>query len=76
MDVRGMTADKPFWKWSSFWTCAFRMRLPSVVIIHGKGTGVLRQAVPISRRPMWKSFRLGAYGQEGETGVTIVQLSI
>ena len=56
---------------------SFRMRLPSVVIIHGKGTGVLRQAVHtyLKGAPHVKSFRLGAYG-EGETGVTIVQLSI
>ena len=45
MDVRGMTADEAILEVERFLDLAFRMRLPSVVIIHGKGTGVLRQAV-------------------------------
>lgn len=77
VDVRGMTADEAILEVERFLDLAFRMRLPSVVIIHGKGTGVLRQAVHtyLKGAPHVKSFRLGAYG-EGETGVTIVQLSI
>ena len=49
-----------------------RSNVPSVRIIHGNGTGVLRTAVQQSLRKnkYVKKFRLGAYG-EGEDGVTI-----
>ncbi len=49
--------------------------LTTVSIIHGKGTGVLRQGVHAMLRKdkTVESFRLGVYG-EGETGVTIVTL--
>ena len=53
---------------------AMRSNLPSVRIIHGKGTGILRAAVQQSLRKnkFIKSFRLGVYG-EGEDGVTIAE---
>ena len=46
-----------------------------ITIIHGKGTGVLREAIQnhLKKHKSIKSFRLGAYG-EGETGVTIAEL--
>ncbi|RME31031.1 MAG: hypothetical protein D6793_12675, partial [Thermoflexia bacterium] len=50
--------------------------LPWVHIIHGKGTGALRQAVRdfLSRHPLVRSFRPGGDGEGGE-GVTIAVLS-
>ena len=49
--------------------------LHSVSIIHGKGTGTLRNGITqmLRKHPQVKSFRLGKYG-EGENGVTIVEL--
>ena len=49
--------------------------LKTVSIIHGKGTGVLRQGVhaALKRNPLVESFRLGTFG-EGESGVTVVTL--
>ncbi len=48
--------------------------LPSVRIVHGKGTGALRNAVHsrLKQLPYIASFRLGEYG-EGDAGVTIAE---
>ena len=53
---------------------AMRSNLPSVRIIHGKGTGALRAAVhlELKKNKYVKSYRLGVYG-EGEDGVTIAE---
>ena len=49
--------------------------IPSVRIVHGKGTGTLRNGIHqfLKKNPHVKSFRIGMYG-EGEMGVTIVKL--
>ena len=49
--------------------------LGEVAIVHGKGTGVLRQAINnmLKRHPHVKSYRLGVYGEGGD-GVTMVEL--
>ena len=49
--------------------------LPSVRIVHGKGTGALRKGVQqyLKRNKHVKSFRLGEYG-EGDAGVTIAEI--
>ena len=48
--------------------------IPSVRIVHGKGTGALRTAVQnrLKQIPYIASFRLGEYG-EGDAGVTIAE---
>lgn len=75
LDLRGMLTDEAIPVLERFLDDAALAKLGSVTIIHGKGTGALRQAVQRSLKthPQVKSFRLGRYG-EGETGVTVVEL--
>lgn len=75
VDLRGMTADEALGALELFLDSALLAKLPSVRIIHGKGTGVLRKAVQqhLKRNRRVKSVRLGVYG-EGEDGVTIAEL--
>ena len=74
LDLRGMAVDEALPVLDNFLDSAFLANLPSVRIIHGKGTGVLRSAVQdeLRRSKYIKSFRLGVYG-EGESGVTIAE---
>ena len=75
IDLRGMEAMEAVLAAERYIDNAVMARLSSVRIIHGKGTGVLRQAVQqmLRKNKQVKSFRLGRYG-EGETGVTVVEL--
>ena len=74
VDLRGMDSIEAICVLERYLDEAMRGKLPSVRIIHGKGTGVLRSAVHQSLRKnkFVKSFRLGVYG-EGEDGVTIAE---
>jgi DNA mismatch repair protein MutS2 len=76
IDLRGMTADEAIGVLDLFLDSAMMANLPSVRIIHGKGTGALRKAVQEHLRHCRgvKEFRLGVYG-EGEDGVTIATLA-
>jgi len=75
LDLRGMAADEALIELDQYLDHAARANLTSVTIIHGKGTGKLRDAVQARLRQtrVVKSFRLGRYG-EGESGVTVVEL--
>ena len=76
LDIRGLETLEAESVVESFLSAAVMGRLDTVTIIHGKGTGALRNAVhDILRRnkKVVKSFRLGVYG-EGESGVTVVTL--
>ncbi len=74
LDIRGYLGDDGVMEVERFIDSAIMSGLSQVVIIHGKGTGALREAVHAALRRMpVKSFRLGAYG-EGEAGVTVVEL--
>ena len=75
IDLRGKTSDEAVAELDAFIDAAIMGRLAGVTIIHGKGTGALRQAVHarLKQTKGIKSFRLGRFG-EGEMGVTIVEL--
>lgn len=75
LDIRGCMGDEGVLQMEMFLDGAILSGLNQVVIIHGKGTGALRDAVhaALRRNPRVKSYRLGAYG-EGEAGVTVVEL--
>ena len=74
--LRHLTVDEALLKLDKYLNDAFMARLHRVKVIHGKGTGVLRQAAQrqLAKHPLVKSYRLGDYG-EGEAGVTIVELA-
>jgi len=75
VDLRGMATDEAIPVLEHFLDNAKMAKLNTVTVIHGKGTGALRQAVHLHLRQQRgiKSFRLGRYG-EGEDGVTIVEI--
>ncbi|MCD7821382.1 MAG: endonuclease MutS2 [Clostridiales bacterium] len=75
LDIRGMTCDEGVAMVERFLDSAVMAHLTGVSIIHGKGTGVLRQAVHqyLKTCKYVKRYRLGRFG-EGEDGVTVVEL--
>ena len=75
IDLRGMMTDEAIPVLERYVDSAVMSKLEKLTIIHGKGTGALREAVSQSLKmnKAVKSYRLGRYG-EGETGVTIVEL--
>ena len=74
VDLRGMDSVEAICVMERYLDEAMRSNIPSVRIIHGKGTGVLRSAVQhaLRKNKFVKKFRLGVYG-EGEDGVTIAE---
>ena len=76
VDLRGMDTVEAICVLDRYMDEAMRAKLASVRIIHGKGTGALRQAVhqSLKRNKFVKKFRLGVYG-EGEDGVTIAEFA-
>ena len=75
LDIRGCACDDGVYQLDSFIDQAVMSNISTITIIHGKGTGLLRQAVHrrLKAHPSVKSFRLGLFG-EGEDGVTIAEL--
>ncbi len=71
-----MTVEEALPKLDKYLHDAFMAGLWQVRVVHGKGTGTLRQAAhrALAKHPLVKSYRLGGYG-EGGTGVTIVELT-
>ena len=75
VDLRGMDSIEAVCAMEQYLDSAMRGNLSTVRIIHGKGTGALRNAVhqALRKNKYVKKFRLGVYG-EGEDGVTIAEL--
>ena len=75
IDLRGKTVEEAIAELEGFIDRALLSHISILYVIHGKGTGALRQAVNdwLRRCPQVKSHRLGQYG-EGDTGVTVVEL--
>ena len=74
--IRRLTVDEALLKLDQYLNDAFMAGLYQARVVHGKGTGVLRQAVreQLARHTLVKSYRPGGYG-EGGNGVTIVELA-
>ncbi len=75
LDIRGYTVDEGLYEVDSFIDRALMSGNKVVTIIHGKGTGALKEAVRnhLRKHPMVQSSRKGVYG-EGEDGVTVCEL--
>ena len=76
INLLGLTVDEAVAKLDKYLDDAYISRIPQVRIVHGKGTGALRNGVTAYLRgvPYIKSFRLGEIGA-GDTGVHIVDFN-
>lgn len=74
INLLGKTVDEALSELDKYLDDAYLAHLPSVRIVHGKGTGALRKAVQgyLRKNRVIKSFRLGEFG-EGDAGVTIAE---
>jgi len=75
INVIGQNVDEACFSIDKYLDNCVLSGLPSIRIVHGKGTGALRTGIHkfLKSHPHVKSFRIGTFG-EGEMGVTIVEL--
>ncbi|HEX9896369.1 MAG TPA: Smr/MutS family protein [Dehalococcoidales bacterium] len=76
LDLHRLTVDEAIPKLDAFLHTAFRAGYYRVWIVHGKGSGILRQAVIryLSKHPLVRAHRT-ADSQHGGSGATQVELS-
>ncbi len=76
INLIGMTTDEAVAELDKYLDDAYLAHLPQVRVVHGRGTGALKNAVHqhLKRLKYVKSYRLGAFG-EGGAGVTIVEFN-
>ena len=74
LNLIGKTVDEALGELDKYLDDAYLAHLPQVYIIHGKGTGTLRNAVQnhLKNCKYVKSFRTGEHG-EGGAGATVVE---
>lgn len=74
INLLGKTVDEAIAELDKYLDDAYIAHVSPVRIVHGKGTGALRNGVHnyLKRQKHVKSYRLGAFG-EGDAGVTIVE---
>lgn len=74
INLLGKTVDEAIAELDKYLDDAYIAHVPSVRIVHGKGTGALRRGVHnyLKRQKHVSSYRLGEFG-EGDAGVTIVE---
>ena len=75
LNVIGLTVNEALPLVDKFIDDCFLAKLQTARIVHGKGTGKLRQAIQthLKKHSHIKSYRTGTYG-EGEMGVTIIEI--
>lgn len=75
LDVRGMIGEDAVFMVDKYLDDAHIAGIKSVTVIHGKGTGALRQAIwsALKKDNRISSYRAGQYG-EGDYGVTVIEL--
>ena len=75
INVIGLTVDEAIPLVDKFLDDCFLAKLQTARIVHGKGTGKLRQGIHsfLKKNKRVKSYRIGTYG-EGEMGVTVVEM--
>ena len=75
INVIGLNVDEATFLIDKYLDDCVIAKLSPIRIVHGKGTGKLRQGIHkyLKTNPYVKSFRLGTFG-EGEMGVTVVEL--
>lgn len=73
INLIGMTTDEAIPQLDKYLDDAYLAHLPQVRVVHGRGTGALKNAVHkhLKKLKYVKEFRLGVFG-EGDSGVTIV----
>ena len=75
LDVRGENVEDAIYLLEKFLDDAILSSLSVVRVIHGKGTGMLRNGLHayLKKQPRVKTYRLGTFG-EGDAGVTVIEL--
>ena len=75
LDLHALTVDEAIPMVHEYLSDAYMAGMTEVRIVHGKGTGTLRQAVirELKNHPLVRSYRTGDRF-EGSTGATVVQL--